>query len=366
MTPFGNRFSDLDNATLRLGGAVSPALVKALYPMEAITAWHQAHHIKGLTGEWMDRGPNLLAGVTRGSFHRMTHGHHLFESGFRVVGDERLSFGQFLHHLGLDTLTERGIPNPLLPTALAPCLVRLGLSKAFVYELMTVNLPKVLGGSLGLVCAGNDVYLAFSDAIPHTFTAAGTHLLFGTMDICFGMYPPNFLLLLAGTSEIGMAGVTAYRAIVDPILPIVHVPGSVYFPLLGHWSFSAGLIGGCAAYWTGTSWAETGKTVAAATAGVTVSTTFSLAAHGIGFLAPFLGPAAGIATALLVRKMLTTSEPSTFVYSEFVTAKDRSLFPSDPVIPVFGCPSEPIGCMKGEAFLPDAKAITRQVEALVA
>jgi hypothetical protein len=366
MTLFGNAFSDFDNVALRLGGAVSPAVVKAIYPMDALSHWHEMHHIKAITGRWMDGGGNFLTGVTRGSYHRLEHGHHLFEDGYKVLINPKLKFGEFLHHLGLDSLTTRGIPNPLLPTALVGNLENLGLSKAFVNELMTVNVPKILGGSLGLICSGNDVYMAFSDTIPHTFTAAGPHLLFGTMDLCFGMYPPNFLLLLAGTSEIGVAGITAYRALVDPVLPIVHVPGSVYFPLLGHSVLLAGLIGGCAAYWTGASWAETGKTITAATAGVTVSTTFSLAAHGIGFLAPFLGPAAGIATALLVRKMLTTSEPSTFVYSKSVTAKDRSLFPCNPAIPVFGCPSEPIGCMKGEAFLPNAKAITRQMEGLVA
>jgi hypothetical protein len=138
MTLFGNQFSDFDDVTLRLGGAVSPAVVKSLYRIDPITDWHKAHHIKAITGRWMDGGANYLTGVTRGSYHRLEHGHRLFEDGYRVLfRDPKLKFGEFLHHLGLDSLTTRGIPNPLLPTALAGSLERLGLPKAFVYEMMT-------------------------------------------------------------------------------------------------------------------------------------------------------------------------------------------------------------------------------------
>ena len=102
--------------SLRLVGGMAPRLVNAVYPMEALTAWHAAHHIRGLTGRWMDTGATALGGAVRGSYHRLAHGHHVLEDGFKVLLNKELTFGQFLHHLALDGLTTRGIPNPLLPT----------------------------------------------------------------------------------------------------------------------------------------------------------------------------------------------------------------------------------------------------------
>ena len=110
-------------------------------------------------------------------------------------------------------------------------------------ELMTVNMPKILGGSVSLACAGRDVFFAFSDAIPHTFLAAGTHFGLGVLNCLFGLYPPNILLLTAGAAEIGVGITTAYRTIVDPILPMVGVPGSIFFPALGRSVALGALIG---------------------------------------------------------------------------------------------------------------------------
>ena len=179
--------------SLRCLGGISPALVNAAYPMEALTKFHYAHHIPGLTGRWMDTGATALGGTVKGTFHRLAHGHHLFEDGFKVVVNPNLKFGEFLHHLGMDSLTARGIPNPLLPTSVGEQLVKFGMRQQFVNELMTVNMPKILGGSVGLACAGMDVFFAFSDAIPHTFLAAGMHFGFGALDILLGLYPPNIL-----------------------------------------------------------------------------------------------------------------------------------------------------------------------------
>jgi len=35
-------------------GAVSPAIVKLIYPMDAIAQWHHQMHIPGVTSHWMD------------------------------------------------------------------------------------------------------------------------------------------------------------------------------------------------------------------------------------------------------------------------------------------------------------------------
>ena len=148
--------------SLRCLGGISPAIVNAAYPMDALTKFHYAHHVPGLTGRWMDTGATALGGAVKGSFHRFAHGHHLFEDGCKVLVNPKLKFGEFLHHLGMDSLTVRGIPNPLLPTAVGEQLVKLGMNQQFVYEVMTVNVPKILGGSVGLVCAGTDVFFAFS------------------------------------------------------------------------------------------------------------------------------------------------------------------------------------------------------------
>ena len=79
--------------SLRCLGGVSPAIVNAVYPMEALTKFHYGHHITGLTGRWMDTGATALGGAVKGSFHRLAHGHHLFEDGFKVVVNPKLKFG---------------------------------------------------------------------------------------------------------------------------------------------------------------------------------------------------------------------------------------------------------------------------------
>lgn len=289
---------------LRCLGGVSPALVNAAYPMKALTAYHYAHHIPGLTGRWMDTGATALGGAVRGSFHRLAHGHHLFADGFKVLVNPRLKFGEFLHHLGMDALTVRGIPNPLFPAALGRGLLRLGLFQRFVSEFMTLNLPKILGGSLRLVCSGADVLMAFSDAIPHTWLATGMHFGFGVLDTVFGLFPPNPLLLGAGVAEFGVAAATAWRTVVDPVLPVVGVPGSVFLPALGHAVGLSAILGACTGYLRG-GWAEAGKCAAAGGAAAAAATGAGYAAAAGGcFLGPFAGPLAGIATFLLAKKAL--------------------------------------------------------------
>ncbi|MCY3789113.1 MAG: hypothetical protein OXH63_10035 [Gemmatimonadetes bacterium] len=349
--------------SLRCLGGISPALVNATYPMEALTNFHYAHHIPGLTGRWMDTGATALGGAVKGSFHRLTHGHHLFEDGFKVVVNPDLKFGEFLHHLGMDSLTARGIPNPLLPTAVGEQLVKLGMSQTFVNELLTVNVPKVLGGSLALVCAGKDVFLAFSDAIPHTFLAAGTHFGLGALDIALGLYPPNFLLLTAGAAEIGVGIATTYRTIVDPILPVVGVPASVFLPALGQSVALGTLIGACASIFTGDSWADVPKTVATSVPASAVHTLVTFAASANGFLGPFIGPVAAIATAILMRKMLDAVFPTTEpkpIYEEYINKEDLNVFQHETVIPMPGIAKEPIGMLKDDRFLLN-EASVRQV-----
>ena len=353
----GLSFSDI---SLRCLGGIAPPIVNAAYPMEALTKFHYAHHIPGLTGRWMDIGGIFPGGTVSGSFHRLAHGHHIFEDGFKVLVNSKLKFGEFLHHLGMDSLTVRGIPNPLLPTALGDQLIKLGLQQKFVYELMTVNIPKILGGSLGLVCSGMDVFFAFSDAIPHTFLAAGMHFGFGALDILFGLYPPNIFLLTAGAAEVGVGVATTYRTIVDPILPLVGVPATVFLPALGQSVALASLIGACASIFTGGSWIDVPKTIVASASASAVSTSVTFAASANGFLGPFLGPVAGIATFIIMRKLLDVASPKVEikpVYVEYIGKEDLNVFRHDMVIPMPGIPKEPIGMLKGDRFILNESGI---------
>lgn len=355
--------------TLRCLGGVSPAIVNAAYPMAALTQFHYAHHIPGLTGRWMDTGATALGGAVRGSFHRLAHGHHLFEDGFKVLVNPKLKYGEFLHHLGMDSLTVRGIPNPLLPTAVGEQLVRLGMNQQFVSELMTVNMPKILGGSVGLACAGMDVFFAFSDAIPHTFLAAGMHFGFGALNTVFGLYPPNLLLLTAGAMEVGVGIATTYRTIVDPILPTVGVPASVFLPALGQSVALASLIGACASIFTGRSWVDVPKTVAASASASAVSTSVTFAASANGFIGPFIGPVAAIATFIIMRKMLDAAFPATEpkpVYEEYINKEALNVFQHDTVMPMPGISKEPIGMLKGDRFLLNEAGVRHTAEAWAA
>ena len=359
---FPPHFFDHSDISLRCLGSIAPSMVNATYPMEVLTKFHYAHHIPSLTGRWMDTGATAFGGAVKGSFHRLAHGHHLFEDGFKVLVNPELKFGEFLHHLGMDFLTARGIPNPLLPTSLGEGLIKLGLTKQFVYELMTVNLRKLLAGSVGLVCAGTDVFLAFSDAIPHTFLSAGLHFGLGAFELVCGLYPPSIFLLTAGTAEIGVGIATCYRAIVDPVLPIVGVPGSVFFPALGRSVALASLIGACASLFTGQSWADVPKTVAASAAASVVSTTLTFAASGNGFVGPFIGPLAGVVTYILLRKMLGVSGTTTVpaeLYREFSRDDAPNVFRNEVVIPLPGIPKEPIGTIQGDRLLLSATGLAR-------
>ena len=349
--------------SLRCLGGISPALVNAAYPMEILTKFHYAHHIPGLTGRWMDTGATALGGAVKGSFHRLAHGHHLFEDGFKVVVNPSLKFGEFLHHLGMDTLTARGIPNPFFPSAVGEQLVKLGMRPQLVNKFLTVNVPKILGGSLSLACAGKDVFFAFSDKIPHTFLAAGIHCGLGALNITFGMFPPNFLLLTAGVAEIGIGIATTYRTIVDPILPVVGVPASVFLPSLGQSVALGALIGACASIFTGDSWADVPKTVATSASASAVHTLVTFAASPNGFLGPFIGPVAAIATAILMRKMLDAVFPtieSKPIYEEYVNKEDLNVFRHETAIPMPGIAKEPIGMLKDDRFLLNEAGV-RQV-----
>ena len=351
--------------SLRCLGGISPALVNAVYPMEALTKLHYAHHIPGFTGRWMDTGSTALGGVVKGPFHRLTHGHHLFCNGYKVLKDPRLKFGEFLHHLGMDSLTKQGIPNPLLPPAVGEQLVKLGMRPQLVNKFLTINVPKILGGSVSLACAGRDVFFAFSDKIPHTFLAAGTYFGLGALDIALGLYPPNFLLLTAGATEIGVGIATTYRTIVDPILPVVGVPASVFLPALGQSVAMGTLIGACASIFTGDSWTDVPKAVATSASASAVSRFVTFAASANGFLGPFVGSLAAIATYILMRKMLDAAFPakeSRPVYEEYIDKENLNVFQQETVLPMPGIAKEPIGMLKGEKLLLNEAGIRQVAE----
>lgn len=347
--------------SLRCLGGVAPPIVNAIYPMEALTAWHAAHHLPGLTGRWMDTG-SIVGSSVKGPYHRLIHGHHILEDSFKVLINSKLKYGQFLHHLGLDALTKVGIVNPLIPTVVGQKLISLGMSTKFVSELMTVNVPKILGGSLGLICAGADVFACFSDAIPHTFLAAGMHFGIGSLEILFGLYPPNFFLLTAGASELAVGAVTAYRTIVDPIIPALHVPYSVFLPTLGHAIAFTALLGASVSIFAGKNWEDVSKAMIMGAAASAVSTTVTFMAAGSGFIAPFLGPLAGITTFLLCKKAMDHLQTQHKIYKEYGTSDSLRIFSNEQAIPLFGIPKEPIGMLKGNKLLLDEKSLSIQDE----
>lgn len=360
-------FPDFGNTILYAAGPMSREVVDRIFPVKMLQQYHVNHHIPGLTGRWMD----FTGNVVPGSYHRMLHGHHLIEDGFRVLVNPKLKFGEFLHHLGMDFLSPRGIPIPFLPTSTFDFLVSCGLSKSFSYELLTMNLQKVLAGSVSLLCSGSSVYACFSDAIPHTFSAAGWHALYGAIDLTFGMYPaPNPFMLLAATGEFATSAITLSRALYDKLyptytLPLVNMPPNVFFPLLGQSMLLGGVIGGCAGLLCGGSMEDVIKraSIGAGASGVALTVNSIATASMTGsFLAPFLGPAAGILTALLLSKALLKSNQSKpILYQTY-----EELFPDDtpletsvmqfnqtPLqsIPFLKLPKEPIGEIRGDELL---------------
>ena len=355
---------DAGGVAVRVLGNLGPRLTEAVYPMAALTKFHYASHIPGLTGTWMDKGSFMLGGAVRGSYHRLAHGHHLFDDGFKVLVNPKLSFGEFLHHLGMDSLTRRGIPNPFIPKGTGELLMSMGLKKSVVNEYLTLNVPKVLGGSVSLVASGTDVFMAFSDAIPHTWSAAGAHFAFGALNLGFGMFPPNPLLLLSGGLEMGVSAVTAYRTIVDPLIPSLGVPMSVFLPALGQTVALSAILSTCAAFLTGAGWSKTPELVTSAMAGASVGTTVSFMAKAAGMVSPFWGPAAGAATYLLARKLWSLSriESDAIVYHEIGSDPSTNVFLEPTVIPLFEVPEEPIGSMSGDRFLPNPEGFRRMLE----
>ena len=317
--------SEIGEAALHTVGGVANPLVHALYPFEQMYRFHATHHIAGLTGRWMDTGAFALGGNVAGPWHRLAHGHHLLGDGVQVAFHPKLKFGEFLHHLGMDSLTKTGVPNPLFPASMAEGLMKLGFSKAFTQEFLTLNVPKVLGGSLGLVLAGNDVVACISDQIPHTFGAAGRHFLFGCLNLAFGAFPPNFLLYGAAAAEFTVAGVTAYRACTEPVVEFAEAPAQVFFPAIGA-AIAVGAVGGLVAAilrkkpgliprlaFIGGSAAAASKFVGAAAA---------------ASAAPLMiGPLAGISVGMLLRSLLGDPQTTQYMASS-IGEQNEALFPA--------------------------------------
>jgi hypothetical protein len=356
------------DTTLRVLGNLAPRVVDAMYPLEQLTRFHNLNHITGLTGTWMDKGGTALGGIFKGNYHRLSFGHHLFDDGFKVLVNPELKFGEFLHHLGMDSLTSRGIPNPFIPKGVGEALLKLGFKKAFVHEFLTLNVPKILGGSLSLVCAGSDVFMAFSDAIPHTFGASGMHFLFGAMNIGFGMFPPNPLLLLSGGVELGVSAMTAYKAAVDPLIPTLGVPMSVYLPALGHAVALAAIISSCVGIFSGTEWKKLPELLSSTSAAAAVGTTVAFTAKAAGYVSPFCGPLAGIATYIIMRNIWRSMEIESDAISYEPAGTDPSLnvFRHGATIPLFQVPTNPIGTLRCNRLLISEQGVRDMFYSLAA
>ena len=366
-----------------LGRVAAPALnpiVQAYYPMPMMTNLHRISHIKGLTGAWMDTVPGR---IFRGGWgHRLQHGHHLFGDGIKVLINPELSFEEFLKHLGCDFLTAHGIPNPLLPTGtLFKVLQNLGLSANTANELLTVNLPKLLGGGLSLAVAGSDVWACFADTIPHTWTNATWHLGLGALNLALGCCPPNPFILLAGGGEIGVGITTGVRTLIDTFHPSTQSildSASVAFPVWAQTTALSALFGACIGYWSGQSYNNIAKgagfTVISSATAATVSG--ALTGH---FIAPFIGGAAGFVTGLLLRKIFLSNGETELAeqikkpitdYFAGPSYFDKPSYFDGPsyfgnngiIMPIMQMPDEPIGRLKNGELLLDPKAIKRRFD----
>jgi hypothetical protein len=336
-------------------GAVSPAIVKLIYPMDAIAQWHHQMHIPGVTSHWMD--------AARGSFHRLLYGHHLVEDGFRILTSPDLSFGEFLHHLGLDFLTTRGIPNPVIPSSVIHGLIEIGLPKSVVNELVTVNLPKVLGGSLCFLTSGRNVLLAFSDAIPHTYSAALQHLGLGALEIALSVFPPwniNVFAAVAGLAEFGVGLVTLSRAYFDPVVPMINAPLSVFLPAISSSVGLGALLGTCIAICEGQGFGTVIKRALTGAISAGVYRTVAFMA-GTTILGPILGTLAAWASFWIIRQLLPEQTSETYNDISYTTFEEicpnyfehKSPYPNyfgDMLIPFFAVGKAPFGYLEGNVF----------------
>ena len=260
-----------------------------------LSEFHLHHHLPGNTGAWMDalKGPN----------HRIFSGHHLIEDGISVIKDPNLKFGDFLHHLGCDFLSVKGIP--VVPKFMINGLLSTGLSETYVSSLCSLNLAQVLSGGISLVCSGADVLMVLADAIPHTLSAAGMHFAFGCFDLASGLMFPNILMIGASAGEFFTSAVTLYRAVTDPVIPILGVPGSVFYPALFQNMLLGGFLGGAISVLRGNSLGETVKTASSSTLSAAAATFSSFAAGSFAVSA-----ATGVATFFVAKKLLDTLFPS--------------------------------------------------------
>ncbi len=240
----------------------------------------------------------------------------------------------------------------------------LGFSNSVVNELMTVNAPKILGGSLACVCSGTDVYLAFLTLFTHLLRCWFAFLVRRSGHRLW-LNPPNFLLLSSGVAELAVGSLTTYRAIIDPVLPGVGLPGSVFFSNAGRLdAFVRFCFGACVGYWSGNSWEDAGKVATTAAASAGMSATVTLIAKGAGLIAPFLGAGAGIATSLILRQVLFSKDDPDVKYSELLRDPSWIFFRAQVGLPFFGCPREPIGSLKEGRLLLDERALARMTETL--
>lgn len=261
-----------------------------------LSRFHLQHHLPGPTGAWMDA-------LKKGANHRIFGGHHLIEDGISVIRDPNLTFGDFLHHLGCDFLSVKGVP--VVPKFMINGLLATGLPETYVSNLCSLNLAQVLNGGISLVCSGVDVFMVLTDAIPHTLSAAGIHFVFGCIDLAGGLMFPNILMVAASAGEFFTSAVTLYRAVTDPVIPMLGVPGSVFYPALFQAMLTGGLIGGAVSVLRGKSVGETAKIVSSSTlsSGAATFTNFAVGSFAAS-------AAACVATFFVTKKLLDILFPS--------------------------------------------------------
>jgi len=124
----------------------------------------------------------------------------------------------------------------------------------------------------------------------------------------------------------------------------------------------AALIGACAGAWNGHSLASaiTGSIIRTVTS--TAATAAKFNPMTAGFLGPFAGPVAAIATALILRQVFKAQSESVVDYQFTADNPRLNLFPLDPIMPIIGFPKEPIGSFENGELHFDSRAIAKIID----
>ena len=182
--------------------------------------------------------------------------------------------------------------------------------------------------------------------------AAAQHFGVGVIELLFGYFPPNPLLLLAGTMEAGVGVATAVLTWMDPVIPALGMPASVYLPMLGQAMAISGLVGCGLGFLGGGLRGGIRNGMVAAVASCTAVTVGSAAKVAGWMAAPFIGPLAGFGALLIARALLGSGKlkPPVVNY-EFTAPLPSPMLLRPQLVPALSLPMHPIGRLEGECLI---------------